>query len=62
MPMYEYHCEKCGEEFEELVGVGATASPKCPSCGSERTQKKVSTFASMGSSGTGGSCAGSRFT
>ena len=32
MPIYEYSCKTCGNEFEELI-VG-DAKPGCPSCGS----------------------------
>ena len=41
MPIYEFECEGCGERFEELVAVEATA-PACPSCGSERTRRLMS--------------------
>jgi len=30
MPIYEYACSKCGQEFETLVRSGAV--PDCPSC------------------------------
>jgi len=40
MPIYEYHCEKCGCDFEELVFGGA--SPACPKCSSQKTQKLMS--------------------
>lgn len=41
MPIYEYGCVECGEEFEELQKVGATPPP-CPSCTSENVSKKMS--------------------
>jgi putative FmdB family regulatory protein len=31
MPIYEYKCQSCGHEFEELVSVGGPA-PACPTC------------------------------
>lgn len=35
MPIYVFGCEKCGKEFEELVGrMGATVP--CPACGSKK--------------------------
>ena len=47
MPIYEYRCEACGHEFEELVrGDEAIA---CPRCAAERSRKKLSTFATAGS-------------
>jgi putative FmdB family regulatory protein len=41
MPIYEFECEGCGERFEELVAVEATA-PVCPSCGAERARRLMS--------------------
>jgi len=44
MPLFEYVCDKCGKEFEELV-----RSPDekvcCPSCKSSKVEKKMSVFA-----------------
>jgi len=46
MPIYEYKCGACKEEFEELVfGSGAV---KCPKCGSDKTAKKMSAFGMSG--------------
>ncbi len=66
MPIYEYRCAKCGEEFEELV-FDETA-PACPSCGSLQTSKLMSCCCHKNSggggdyaapsSGGGGGCAG----
>lgn len=69
MPIYEYYCEACGQEFEKLVRLSkADLSPKCPSCGSEKTHKQISRVASS-FAGSGGdlssssSCSGGgRFT
>ena len=41
MPIYEYRCTKCGNDFEEIVGANDPA-PSCPSCHSERTEKLLS--------------------
>ena len=52
MPLYEFSCAKCGEEFEELVMSSkpeALAEVACPECGSHKVTKKVSTFASSAS-------------
>lgn len=46
MPIYEYVCRGCGEEFETLVRAGA--SPECPSCGATELEKKLSVFATAG--------------
>lgn len=44
MPIYEYRCESCEHDFEELV-FSTTASVPCPSCGSEDVARKLSVFA-----------------
>jgi len=59
MPLYEYHCRECGNDFEELVSLHATVSPHCPSCSSDDTEKKISLFGGIsGGSTGGGSCGG----
>lgn len=40
MPIYEFRCESCGEDFEELVFGGAI--PPCPKCASEKVHKLMS--------------------
>lgn len=57
MPLYEYRCENCGEEFEKLVRVSeADLTQPCPNCGASRTYKKITAAASFGyASGGGGS-------
>ncbi|MBD3420462.1 MAG: zinc ribbon domain-containing protein [Chitinivibrionales bacterium] len=55
MPLYEYHCKKCNDDFEELVSVSAQHNPACPSCKSEETEKKMSMFGGIGGA-SGGSC------
>lgn len=44
MPIFEFRCKKCGEEFEELVS-GANEKVACPACGKKSTERKLSTFA-----------------
>ena len=41
MPLYEYRCERCSNEFEVLVRRSDTAIC-CPSCGGNEASKKVS--------------------
>lgn len=40
MPLFEYSCQACNEQFELLV-LGAQ-KPLCPSCGSDRLEKRLS--------------------
>jgi putative FmdB family regulatory protein len=45
MPIYEYHCEKCGEEFELLRGMAdSDYDIKCPKCGEESAKRVFSVF------------------
>ena len=50
MPIYEFDCSECGEEFEELV-MSSNWEDKvsCPHCDSKKIHKKVSLFASRSS-------------
>jgi putative FmdB family regulatory protein len=43
MPIYEYACHQCGNEFEALVR--SDTVPECPSCQSRQLDKKLSVFA-----------------
>ncbi len=52
MPIYEYNCEECDENFEELVRIAGVSQVTCPHCGSEQTKKKISTFASHADGGS----------
>ena len=40
MPIYEYHCDACNKDFEELVF--GDAVPPCPHCGASATHKLMS--------------------
>ncbi|TAL22310.1 MAG: zinc ribbon domain-containing protein [Nitrospirae bacterium] len=46
MPIYEYKCNKCGEDFEKLV-FGSQAV-RCPKCSSSEIKKKMSSFGMSG--------------
>ena len=48
MPIYEYACHKCGHQFETLVR--SSTVPDCPNCRSTDLEKKLSVFATAGSS------------
>jgi len=56
MPIYEYACNKCGQEFETLVRSGTV--PDCPGCRSTDLEKKLSVFATPGSSAEADPAAG----
>ncbi len=43
MPLYEYVCDKCENEFELLVR--GSEEPACPSCGGKRLSKLLSVIA-----------------
>jgi putative FmdB family regulatory protein len=60
MPIYEFHCGKCGRDSEVLVRSSNWKGTKCPHCGSAKLDKKFSTFAAAGATATapaGGQCA-----
>ena len=44
MPIYEYQCRRCDNEFELLILKGSPA-PACPSCQSEDLEQMLSGFA-----------------
>lgn len=49
MPLYDYVCYACGNNFEKLRRMSDDdAEVRCPVCGSERIERLVSTFAAGG--------------
>jgi len=46
MPIYEYTCNQCGENFEKLVFGNKPAD--CPKCSSQDIKKKLSAFGMSG--------------
>ncbi len=44
MPIYEYRCDTCSNEFETLV-LRRNETVHCPSCGSDRLAKLISAHA-----------------
>ena len=65
MPIYEYKCEVCGEEFERLVFAGDEEKGiTCPKCGAAGARRLLSAFATgerspLAGLSAGGSCGGS---
>ncbi len=46
MPVYEYRCNACRHEFEELVRSPASEREiVCPDCGGRKVERKLSVFA-----------------
>ena len=52
MPIYEYRCQDCGHEFEELVRYSEADQVKCEKCGSKRTERLASGFCSNAGHGS----------
>lgn len=44
MPLYEYRCDKCGEDCELLVRHDNDI--KCPQCGGKKLERQLSVVAS----------------
>jgi len=63
MPIFEYECQECEEEFEKLVfSSNAAFEILCPKCSSKNIKKKFSIFGMSGvgkNSGSSGSSCGS---
>ena len=41
MPIFEYECRECRQQFEHLERAGSPPA-ECPSCGAEQVQRLVS--------------------
>lgn len=53
MPLYEYICESCGDQFEKMVRLSEQdLRPQCPTCQSDQTRKQLSLFASRSAGGS----------
>ncbi len=45
MPIYEYECGKCSNQYSELVmNSKEEAKVKCPKCGSKKRERVFSSF------------------
>ena len=45
MPIYEYQCQKCGNELEALQKISDAPLTDCPECGAPELRKKISAAA-----------------
>ena len=45
MPIYEYRCEHCGSQFEELTSSAGAAQVRCRQCNGRRVTRLLSAFA-----------------
>jgi putative FmdB family regulatory protein len=52
MPIFEFKCGSCGNEFEKLIR-SSSSTPECPSCQSGNLEKKLSTFSAHSKSAFG---------
>ncbi len=41
MPIYEYECHSCGQEFEQIQG-WSEGAPACNACGSDNVARRLS--------------------
>lgn len=49
MPIYEYQCEDCSEQFEQLVRMSTRPEEvECPNCGAHHSKRVVSLMAAVG--------------
>ena len=55
MPIFEYECRDCHQQFETLVR--SSTVPECPSCHSHDLEKQLSVFATSASESAGPSAA-----
>lgn len=44
MPIFEYRCESCGQQFEKLVPRAKADTVACTACGSAKTARSLSVF------------------
>lgn len=54
MPLYEYHCDNCDNEFEMRRPIKESSAPtRCPECESDEVSRKLSLFVAFGKSDAG---------
>ena len=66
MPLYEYRCQACGDDFETLRGLNEKDEDvECPTCGAKKAEKLLSaccTVKGESSSASAGACGTKGFT
>ena len=59
MPLYEYRCEACGQQFESYRRLTEEKKEeKCPACGGRAEKLGISLFTAKGTPSPGGSSCG----
>ncbi|MDD5011714.1 MAG: zinc ribbon domain-containing protein [Phycisphaerae bacterium] len=53
MPTYEYQCDNCGHEFEQLQMITAKSLRKCPKCGKNKLKRLIGAGAGVIFKGSG---------
>ena len=53
MPTYEYHCDACGNDFEQFQSITAAPTRKCPKCGKLKVRRLISAGGGMIFKGSG---------
>ena len=54
MPIFEYVCDRCGNQFEKLVFKSDEDKVECPKCNGNKTRKVISATSML--TGTGKGC------
>ncbi|MEW6670077.1 MAG: zinc ribbon domain-containing protein [Thermodesulfobacteriota bacterium] len=42
MPVYEYECESCGQQFEYMIFTSSDPEPQCPKCAAGKVKRMIS--------------------
>jgi putative FmdB family regulatory protein len=53
MPTYEYKCNKCGHQFEQMQGITSKSLRKCPKCGKSALKRLIGKGATLIFKGSG---------
>lgn len=55
MPTHQFHCGRCGKQFDQNVRIGQKTT-KCTGCGNPKTKKKLSFPSGVSFKGPGFAC------